>query len=52
MGGIFAPDDFAKWPRLDRSNPDYLIDLHPKGWKSVAATRSAAAPKSPDKPQL
>jgi hypothetical protein len=29
MGGIFAPDDYRKWPKLDRTNPDYLIDLHP-----------------------
>src|SRR5262249_55512013 len=26
MGGIFAPDDYRKWPRLDRTNPAYLID--------------------------
>jgi hypothetical protein len=37
MGGIFAPDDYAKWPKLDRTNPDYLIDLNPKGPKAVAA---------------
>jgi hypothetical protein len=29
MGGIIAPDDYRKWPKLDRTNPDYLIDLHP-----------------------
>jgi hypothetical protein len=40
MGGIFAPDDYAKWPKLDRTNPDYLIDLNPKGrMGAVAAAR-------------
>jgi hypothetical protein len=40
MGGIFAPDDYAKWPKLDRTNPDYLIDLNPKGrMGAVAAGR-------------
>ena len=29
MGGIFAPDDYRKWPKLDRTDPDYLIDLDP-----------------------
>ena len=29
MGGIFAPDHYASWPRLDRTNPDYLVDLNP-----------------------
>jgi len=37
MGGIFAPDDYSKWPKLDRTNPDYLIDLNPKKPKAVAA---------------
>jgi len=41
MGGIFAPDDYTKWPKLDRTNPDYLIDLNPKG---QTATVAAAAP--------
>ena len=31
MGGIFAPDDYRKWPRIDRTNPAYIIDLHPNG---------------------
>jgi hypothetical protein len=31
MGGIFAPDDYRTWPKLDRTNPDYLIDLNPQG---------------------
>jgi hypothetical protein len=37
MGGIFAPDHYAKWPKLDRTNPDYLIDLNPKRRPVVAA---------------
>ena len=43
MGGIFAPDDYKKWPKLDRTNPDYLIDLNPKGHTAVAAARPASA---------
>jgi hypothetical protein len=39
MGGIIAPDDYTKWPKLDRTNPDYLIDLNPKGRTAVAAAR-------------
>jgi len=31
MGGIFAPDHYRRWPAIDRSNPDYLIDLNPPG---------------------
>ena len=38
MGGIFAPDHYAKWPKLDRTNSDYLIDLNPKRRTAVAAT--------------
>ena len=40
MGGIFAPDDYARWPKLDRTDPAYLIDLHPPA--PVAAAHSAA----------
>ena len=29
MGGIFAPDHYHRWPRIDRRDPAYLIDLHP-----------------------
>jgi hypothetical protein len=29
MGGIFAPDDYQLWPKLDRANPDYLLDVNP-----------------------
>jgi hypothetical protein len=29
MGGIFAPDRYERWPKLDRSDPAYLIDLKP-----------------------
>jgi hypothetical protein len=29
MGGIFAPDHYDRWPKLDRRDPAYLIDLHP-----------------------
>ena len=42
MGGIFAPDHYAKWPKLDRTNPDYLIDLNPKGRAVVAAAGPAS----------
>jgi hypothetical protein len=42
MGGIFAPDNYARWPKLDRTNPDYLIDLHPKRRTTVAAARPAS----------
>jgi hypothetical protein len=38
MGGIFAPDHYARWPKLDRTNPDYLIDLNPKRPTAIAAT--------------
>lgn len=43
MGGIFSPDHYSKWPKLDRTNPDYLIDLNPKGRPAaVAAVRPAS----------
>jgi hypothetical protein len=42
MGGIFAPDHYAKWPKLDRTNPDYLIDLNPKGRTGAVAAAQAA----------
>ena len=29
MGGIFAPDHYHRWPKIDRRDPAYLIDLHP-----------------------
>jgi hypothetical protein len=38
MGGIIAPDDYSKWPPLDRTDPEYLIDLHPPA--AVAAAHS------------
>jgi hypothetical protein len=52
MGGIFAPDHYTKWPKLDRTNPDYLIDLNPKGRTAVAAARpvSGTAAKKDSKP--
>jgi hypothetical protein len=37
MGGIIAPDDYAKWPKLDRTSPDYLVDLNPKGLRTAMA---------------
>jgi hypothetical protein len=40
MGGIFAPDDYRKWPRLDRTNPDYLIDLNPQKAATIASAPS------------
>jgi hypothetical protein len=43
MGGIIAPDDYKKWPRLDRTDPDYLIDLNPPGRLATARPPSAAA---------
>jgi len=42
MGGIFAPDDYAQWSKLDRTNPDYLIDLSPKGQRGVLSLLAAA----------
>jgi hypothetical protein len=45
MGGIIAPDDYRKWPQLDRTDPDYLIDLNPKGRMAVAAVRVRARPE-------
>ena len=48
MGGIFAPDDYTKWPKLDRTNPDYLIDLNPKGRTAVAAARPASGNAAKD----
>ena len=30
MGGIIAPDHYSQWPKLNRTDPDYLIDLNPK----------------------
>jgi hypothetical protein len=36
MGGIFAPDDYRKWPRLNRTDPDYLIDLNPQKASAIA----------------
>jgi hypothetical protein len=42
MGGIFAPDDYRKWPQLDRTNPDYLIDLSPKGRPAAVADAGPA----------
>ena len=45
MGGIFAPDDYATWPKLDRTNPDYLVDLNPKGRRAaVASARPTIGP--------
>jgi hypothetical protein len=37
MGGIIAPDHYAKWPKLDRTNPDYLIDLNPRRRRTAVA---------------
>jgi hypothetical protein len=37
MGGIFAPDHYHRWPAIDRSNPDYLIDLNPPGARMARA---------------
>jgi hypothetical protein len=45
MGGIIAPDDYRKWPQLDRTNPDYLIDLNPKARMAVAAVRVRSRPE-------
>jgi hypothetical protein len=45
LGGIFAPDDYATWPKLDRTNPDYLVDLNPKGRRAaVASARPTIGP--------
>jgi len=41
MGGIFAPDRYAEWPKLDRTNPDYLSDLKPNERTATEADASA-----------
>jgi hypothetical protein len=43
MGGIFAPDHYDRWPRLDRRDPAYLIDLHPPAGTVARVGRSAEA---------
>ncbi len=43
MGGIFAPDHYDRWPKLDRTNPDYRIDVEPRRWTPVAAAGRNAA---------
>ena len=37
MGGIFAPDHYDRWPKLDRRDPAYLIDLHPPAQGAMAS---------------
>jgi hypothetical protein len=37
MGGIFAPDDYRKWPKIDRTDPAYRIDLNPPGQTAMRA---------------
>lgn len=40
LGGIFAPDDPARWPVLDRNDPKFLADLaglDRMGWATIAA---------------
>jgi hypothetical protein len=27
FGGRFAPDDIRRWPKVDKSNKDYLLDI-------------------------
>ena len=27
LGGLFVPDDRAQWPRVDRTNPEYVADV-------------------------
>jgi hypothetical protein len=27
LGGIMLPDDERAWPAVDRSHPDYLVDV-------------------------
>jgi hypothetical protein len=45
MGGIIAPDHYHEWPKIDRNDPAYLIDLNPPG---QTAMRPAQAPSAPD----
>jgi hypothetical protein len=47
MGGVFAPDHYRMWPKLDRTNPDYLIDLNPKGRTAVAAASEETKHRHP-----
>jgi hypothetical protein len=28
LGGVYLPNDPAAWPRVDRTSPDYVLDLH------------------------
>jgi hypothetical protein len=42
MGGIFAPDDFRRWPAIDRSNADYLIDLSPPALPAISQATGKA----------
>lgn len=42
MVGIFAPEDPARWPALDRTHPEFLADLAEldrKGWGKAVAHR-------------
>jgi hypothetical protein len=27
LGGLFAPDDMRRWPKVDKTSPDYLTDI-------------------------
>lgn len=40
MGGIFAPDRYRRWPKIDRTDPAYLIDLAPPTVTASAAPGS------------
>jgi hypothetical protein len=53
MGGIFVPDHYAEWPKIDRTNPDYLGDLKPNERTTAksAAPLAAGATKTNDHPQ-
>ena len=39
MGGIFAPDHYRKWPKIDRTDPAYIIDLNPPGQTAMTAAQ-------------
>lgn len=44
MGGIFAPDRYERWPKIDRSDPAYLIDLQPPALTASAGTPEPGRP--------
>jgi hypothetical protein len=42
IGGLFAPDDLRRWPRIDPLNADYRLDLELLGNPARTAHRAGA----------